>query len=98
MKFKITEIFSVDVCRDGGSYSLSFRDNDGEWYEFFVQVKGVESSEYHEPKLYKNGVNSGVVVEEYTWKSASQFLSKIKCQEERFPEIVQLVGGSGILT
>ena len=98
MKLKITEIFGVDICRDGGSYSLSFRADDGEWYEFFVQVKGIESTDYHEPKLYKQGVNGGVVVEEYTWKSASSFLSKISCKEERFAEIVQLVEAGGVLT
>lgn len=98
MKLKITEIFGVDICRDGGSYSLSFRADDGEWYEFFVQVKGIESANYHEPKLYKQGVNGGVVVEEYTWKSASRFLSKIACKEERFSEIIQLVKAGGVLT
>jgi len=95
---KITEIFGVDVCRDGGSYSLSFRAEDGEWYEFFVQVKSIDSTDYYEPKLYKNGVNGGVVVEEYTWQSASQFLLGINCEEERFSEIVQLVGADGVFT
>ena len=98
MKFESTEIFGADICRDGGSYSLSFKANDGEWYEFFIQVKGLESTEYHEPKLYRRGVNDGDVVEEYTWQTAARFLSDIKCQEERFQEIIQLVGAGGVLT
>lgn len=98
MKLKITEIFSVDICRDGGSYSLSFRADDGDWYEFFMQVKGVESTEYYAPKLYKRGVNGGDLVKGYSWKSASQFLSKLECQEERFPGLVKLVEAGGVFT
>ncbi|MED5526276.1 MAG: hypothetical protein VX447_16195 [Pseudomonadota bacterium] len=98
MKFKITEIYGVDICRDGGSYSLSLKADDGDWYEFFVQVKEIDSTEYYEPKMYKGGVNGGEVVKEYSWKSASDFLSKIQCQEERFPEIIRLVDAGGVLT
>lgn len=98
MKYKISKIYSTDICRDGGSYSLSFGTTDGNWYEFFIQVKGIESSQYFEPKLYKSGVNGGQVVENFTWQSAKKFLSKIEFSGARFVEIVQLVSNNGTIT
>ncbi|MEH6451317.1 MAG: hypothetical protein V7765_21830 [Oleispira sp.] len=93
---EVTKIFSVDICRDGGSYSLSFESNDKEWYEFFVQVKGVESNEYHEPSLYKRGVNDGELIQTLTWVSAKSFLSSLKYDSSRFTELKRLIESNGI--
>lgn len=93
---EVTKIFSVDVCRDGGSYSLSFESNDNEWYEFFVQIKGIESSEYHEPAIYKRGVNDGELIQTLTWESAKSFLASLKHDSSRFTELKRLVESSGI--
>lgn len=95
---KVTKVYGADVCRDGGSYSLSFEANDGEWCEFFVEVKGMESNQYFEPKLYKGGVNEGLEIEAYSWVSAKTFLSEITYSGERFHELVQLVKNNGIIT
>lgn len=88
---KVTKIFSVDICRDGGSYSLSFESNDNEWYEFFVQVKGIESNEYHEPAIYKRGVTDGELTQTLTWASAKLFLVSLKHDSSRFTELKQLI-------
>ena len=93
---EVTKIFSVDICRDGGSYSLSFESNDKEWYEFFVQVKGIESNEYHEPSLYKRGVNDGELIQTLTWASAKLFLSSLKYDSSRFTELKRLIESNGI--
>lgn len=94
----ISKIYGADICRDGGSYSLSFEVADGNWYEFFVQVKGIECNDYFPPKLYKGGVNGGEEVEAFTWASAGKFLSKIRYSSSRFSELVQLVSNSGVIT
>ena len=93
---EVTKIFSVDICRDGGSYSLSFESNDKEWYEFFVQVKGIKSNQYHEPSLYKRGVNDGELIQTLTWASAKSFLSSLKYDSSRFTELKRLVESNGI--
>ncbi|WP_283132580.1 hypothetical protein [Enterovibrio norvegicus] len=91
----VTKIFGADVCRDGGSYSLSFESSDSEWYEFFVQVKGVESNEYFEPVIYKNGFDSGELVEQLNWSNAGKFLASLKYDNARFYELVTLVENRG---
>ena len=91
---EITKIFSADICRDGGSYSLSFESTDGEWYEFFIQVKSIESTDYFEPKIYKNGINSGELTQKLTWGSAKKFLVSITYDNVRFNEMVDLVANN----
>jgi len=88
---EVTKIFSVDVCRDGGSYSLSFESNDNEWYELFVQVKGIGSNEYREPAIYKRGVNDGELIQVLTWESAHTFLASLKYESSRLIELKRLV-------
>ena len=95
---KITKIYGADICRDGGSYSLSFQADDGEWYELFVQVKGIESNLYFEPKLYKGGVNGGLEVEVFSWSSAKNFLRGVSYSGQRYQELLQLVSNNGALT
>lgn len=98
MSIEITKVYGADVCRDGGSYSLSFEASDGNWYEFFVLVKGIESQKYFEPRLYRGGVNGGVEVKQYTLESANTFLTTLSYESSRFKELVQLVGKNGIIT
>jgi len=95
---EITKIFGADICRDGGSYSLSFESSDKEWYEFFVQVKGIESNEYFEPAIYRGGVNDGELIQKLSWSNAKEFLASIKYENKRFNELVRLVGNNGKIT
>jgi hypothetical protein len=92
---KVTKIFGADVCRDGGSYSLSFESNDGEWYELFIQVKGIESNEYFEPAIYRKGFDNGELIQKLTWASANKFLAPLKYKNARFNELVALVANNG---
>ena len=98
MSIKITKIYGTDVCRDGGSYSLAFEAGDGQWYEFFVKVKGIESNEYFLPQLFRNGANDGEVVKTYSWLDAKRFLSSVHDDGPRFQELVQLVSNGGVIT
>ncbi len=95
---EITKIFGADVCRDGGSYSLTFESNDKEWYELFVQVKGIESNEYFEPAIYRGGFNDGKLIEKLSWECAKVFLQSINYDNSRFHELVKLVGNNGKIT
>lgn len=98
MSIKITKVYGTDVCRDGGSYSLAFEAGNGQWYEFFVRVKGIESKEYFPPQLFKGGVNSGEAVKTYSWRSAEKFLACVHDDDPRFQELVELVSSGGVIT
>lgn len=95
---KITKILGVDVSRDGGSYSLSFESVDNEWYELFVQVKGIGSKEYFEPAIFRGGFNGGELVKKLSWPSAREFLAPIKCESSRFNELIELAENNGKIT
>lgn len=91
---KVTKVFSVDVCRDGGSYSLSFESNDNQWYELFVQIKALESRQYLAPAIYKGGKNSGQHIQTLTWDKAKLFLESVKYHSARFNELKQIVASN----
>lgn len=92
---EVTKIIGVDVCRDGGSYSLSFESNDNEWYELFVQVKGIGSNEYLEPAIYRGGANDGQLVQKLSWLNTKEFLKPLKHENKRFQELVKIVENNG---
>ena len=90
----IEKIHSVDICRDGGSYSLCFDSHDAGWFELFIKVVS-DNNEldkfYENPRLYKGGVNSGTLVKELSWKEAKEMIKPLSYKGVRFTELKTLV-------
>jgi hypothetical protein len=93
----VDKIFMVDICRDGGSYSLCFYSTDGEWYEFFVPIKwdGDVAVAYETPRLYFRSVNDGNLVRTFAWEEAQQFVAPLQFDNSRFRELVDVLQNRG---
>lgn len=93
----VDKIFMVEICRDGGSYSLCFYATDKEWYEFFVPIKwdGESTIGYEMPKLYFRSVNDGNMIRNFTWEEAQQFVSPLSFGNSRFDELVAVCQNQG---
>jgi hypothetical protein len=89
----VTRIFSVDICRDGGSYSLCFYSSDNEWYEFFVPIKwdGDRTIGYDLPRIYRRSVNDGYCIRCFTWGEAEQFVLPLRFDSPRFDQLVAII-------
>lgn len=100
LKIRIKEIFGADVYRDGGSYGFFFHAYNGSWYEFFIQrdLNGTTGTEYYEPQLYLEGVNSKNVVYTFSWKEALKFVQDLEYENERFAELKRIVANGGNFT
>ncbi len=97
MTVAVIEIFSADICRDGGSRCFCFHSDDGNWYEFHVPIKRVdgEISGHREPSLYLNSINDRNVVHQFSWGEALEFVSELHFDNERFRELVDVVVNRG---
>jgi hypothetical protein len=89
----VQRIWEVDVCRDGGSYSLCFDADDGRWYELFLRVQLHRSrrSTHHPPVIYLEGVDGGKVVQVLTWVEARQFVASLNYDSPRFIELLKVI-------
>jgi hypothetical protein len=94
----VERIWSADVCRDGGSYSLCFDADDGRWYEFFLQTRAFEGDgpSHLPPVIYLEGVNGGHEVQRLTWDQARQFLGPLRFDNARFAELIEIVQRGGL--
>lgn len=94
----VERISDVDICRDGGSYSLCFDAEDGHWYEFFLKTRAFDedrSRTHHPPVIYLDGYNDGVEVARLTWEDAKSFVAPLRYESRRFSELVHIVMNEG---
>jgi hypothetical protein len=90
MAVNVEKIWGADICRDGGSYSLCFDSDDGQWYEFFLRISLADGS-YDSPAIYRGSADDGHVVDRMSWVDADAFLRCLRYDGSRFQEIVDLV-------
>jgi len=94
----VVHVFFADIYRDGGSYGFTFLAEDGHEDEFFLKTRAFEqaTSETHAPPvIYREGVNSGVVVKELSWEQGQVFIAPLGYLNDRFDELVHIVNASG---
>jgi hypothetical protein len=93
----VQKVWGVDICRDGGSYSLCFNADEGRWYELLLQVQfHLDRPPTHRPPvIYLEGVNVGKAVRTLTWHEAKQFISTLRHDSARFTELVSIIAAEG---
>lgn len=96
---QVKRIVDADIYRDGGSYGFTFYADDGRCYEFFLQTRAFEeprAEESHQPPtIYAESVNDGKPVRQLTWSEARSFVAPLRCDFERFLELVAVVMSEG---
>jgi len=65
MSVEIRELVSMDVYRDGGSLSISFKDKKGTQHELVFLIDNIESDKNSEFTVYKSAVIESFIKSEY---------------------------------
>ncbi|MFG1488406.1 hypothetical protein ABMA58_04075 [Oceanospirillum sp. HFRX-1_2] len=65
MNVEILELVSMDVYRDGGSLSISYKDREGTQHELVFLVDNIESDKNSEFTIYKSAVIESFIKSEY---------------------------------
>ncbi|MEY4563927.1 MAG: hypothetical protein RLZZ618_3204 [Pseudomonadota bacterium] len=94
----VKNILGVDICRDGGSYSLCFDSDDGRWYEFFLKTRAfdpVAIASHEPPAVYCKGSDDGQLVRNLSWVEGMAFVAQLSFDNERFRELVEILVTEG---
>ena len=65
MNVEIRELVSMDVYRDGGSLSISYKDRENTQHELVFLVDNIESDKNSEFTIYKSAVIESFIKSEY---------------------------------
>ena len=96
---KVVEIWNTEYYRDGGSYGFNFDSDDGNEYEFYMQVEYSKDESavigYKTPVLYYQETTKLELVKEFSWDQAKEYVSSLKYDDERFYELVEIINNRG---
>lgn len=94
---RVQRVWAVDICRDGGSYSVCFDSDDGHWYELFLKTRAFTGSgPTHEPPvIYRGSANDHKALRALSWQEAKAFVASMSFEGNRFEELRRIIDAEG---